>query len=411
MTASESQDGRLSEFTLALLEGTGWYTPDYSMADPLFWGKGQGCDFLNQTCYNKATSQARFSEFCTTRQSTGCTFTGTAKAVCGTQNDYTSANLLPQFDYFGDNSVMLDPFCDNCPYFYGISNLGCTNPSNTIKQISEEVYGDGSMCFMGNLGKKAALSNNVAYCFKQTVRNLLRYIRNINIISVLKYFLDYIQYNYKLETLQLIALLVQLLPFQVYYFSLFYSIFLGYQGTIQCPDSYTFCTTKALQYCKRGCLGRGECVDGVCVCNEGYSGESCLMRVYLVYFYPFLILLKTDLSEPSDNTFLHPLAIYIGLGIIGVVIIVGVIVNRCQKRRERAHEKAGYLSVHGVTGQPMKLGKAYQSPSKSQNKSQGRQGATSNTEMLRQQALEKNAPSKTKGTDALAAIRGVRNKM
>ena len=170
MTASEGQDGRLSEFTLAALEGTGWYTPDYSMADPLFWGKGKGCEFLDQTCYNKDAHEARFpDEFCSTRKASGCTFTGRAKAVCGTRNDYTDSLLSPSFNYFGDNSVMLDPFCDNCPYFYGISNLGCTNPSNTIKEISEEFYGPGSMCFMGTVSRNAALSSPIAYCFKQTV--------------------------------------------------------------------------------------------------------------------------------------------------------------------------------------------------------------------------------------------------
>jgi len=39
MTANDIVDARISEFTLALLEGTGWYEVDYDMADPFTWGK------------------------------------------------------------------------------------------------------------------------------------------------------------------------------------------------------------------------------------------------------------------------------------------------------------------------------------------------------------------------------------
>jgi hypothetical protein len=37
MTASQMDDFRITEITLALLESTGWYTPDYSMAEPCIW--------------------------------------------------------------------------------------------------------------------------------------------------------------------------------------------------------------------------------------------------------------------------------------------------------------------------------------------------------------------------------------
>ena len=109
-----------------------------------------------------------------------------------------------------------------------------------------------------------------------------------------------------------------------------------------------------------------------------------------------------DPEDSFDTTFLHPLAVYIGLGIIGVVIVVGLIVNRIQKRREKVEERSSYISVHGVVGKPMKLGKTYQN--------RGRQDTT-NTESLRQQALTYNAPNRTRGTDALSVIRGARNKV
>jgi hypothetical protein len=50
MTASSMQDGALSKFTLAFFEDSGWYKVDYSLAEEMYWGKNQGCDFMNKLC-------------------------------------------------------------------------------------------------------------------------------------------------------------------------------------------------------------------------------------------------------------------------------------------------------------------------------------------------------------------------
>mmetsp|Transcript_39949 Transcript_39949/g.35662 ORF Transcript_39949/g.35662 Transcript_39949/m.35662 type:complete len:96 (-) Transcript_39949:838-1125(-) len=50
MTSNDIDDARISKFTLAFLEGTGWYIVNYSMAEPFYWGKDQGCDFYNGPC-------------------------------------------------------------------------------------------------------------------------------------------------------------------------------------------------------------------------------------------------------------------------------------------------------------------------------------------------------------------------
>ena len=39
MTANSKEDMSLSIFTLAFLEGTGWYQVNYSKADEITWGK------------------------------------------------------------------------------------------------------------------------------------------------------------------------------------------------------------------------------------------------------------------------------------------------------------------------------------------------------------------------------------
>jgi leishmanolysin-like peptidase len=49
---------RVSKFTLALFEDTGWYKANYSFAEPLKFGKNAGCDFLNKKCVDPSTGKA-----------------------------------------------------------------------------------------------------------------------------------------------------------------------------------------------------------------------------------------------------------------------------------------------------------------------------------------------------------------
>ena len=50
MTGTHTQNPLYSRITLALMEDTGWYLPNYDMADPLKWGRGLGCDFVLKSC-------------------------------------------------------------------------------------------------------------------------------------------------------------------------------------------------------------------------------------------------------------------------------------------------------------------------------------------------------------------------
>lgn len=56
-----------SRLTLALLEDSGWYLPDYSRAQPLAWGRGAGCDFATKSCLevtDRAREAGRGQVFC-----------------------------------------------------------------------------------------------------------------------------------------------------------------------------------------------------------------------------------------------------------------------------------------------------------------------------------------------------------
>ncbi len=170
MTASSTIDSRISEFFLALLEGTGWYFPDYSMAEPMFWGKGKTCDFLDTKCIiSKATA---FSDhFCTKLDVDSCTFSNEAYGVCGnTVKTDTSSSLNSNWNYFGSNIVVIDSFADNCPYYYSYSLTECQDSSNSAINLSGgEYFGEGSSCFTGTLGNSGTKSSQAPFCFKYTV--------------------------------------------------------------------------------------------------------------------------------------------------------------------------------------------------------------------------------------------------
>lgn len=50
MTGTHTQNPVYSRLTLAMMEDTGWYTANYSMAQPLHWGHNLGCNFAMGSC-------------------------------------------------------------------------------------------------------------------------------------------------------------------------------------------------------------------------------------------------------------------------------------------------------------------------------------------------------------------------
>jgi len=169
MTASEIADARLSEFTLAVFESTGWYEVNYDMAEPFYWGKDKGCAFYMEACYDKNTSTPNFEEFCSPLAEYGCSYHGRFQAYCGTPyTGMTDPFLNENFDYFNNNTRMADVFGDNCPYFVEYSASDCADPAAERFALMEnhEHYGKGSKCFMGNLfPNSAGMSRDFAYCF------------------------------------------------------------------------------------------------------------------------------------------------------------------------------------------------------------------------------------------------------
>jgi len=226
MTSGVIDGRRITEFDLAMLEGSGWYMPNYTFAEPFFFGQGEGCSFLKEDC---SLANADFPDFCT-GSSRGCTQVGRGGGVCtsDTRSDGCRYNI-PDIDYDCENTAA----ADNARY------------------PELQVFGRtaGSKCFEGTLTKLTS-SSQTSWCFKYTCSGSgLTTSLSVNIGGAIA----------KCVTGGQIKLS-------------------GYNGYIQCPDPLTFCNTVGKKYCPRGCVGRGTCVNNTCVCNSGFTGVDCALR-------------------------------------------------------------------------------------------------------------------------------------
>ncbi|KAF3320455.1 Leishmanolysin-like peptidase [Carex littledalei] len=77
MTGSVDTRSVVSKMTLALLEDSGWYQANYSMAEGLEWGRNQGTEFVTSPC-----SLWRGAYRCNSTQLSGCTYNREAEGYC-----------------------------------------------------------------------------------------------------------------------------------------------------------------------------------------------------------------------------------------------------------------------------------------------------------------------------------------
>lgn len=180
MTASAIKDVRVTEFALALLEGTGWYQVDYSLAEPVTYGKNKGCPFLDTKCVGSGGTTT-FDEFCSPLTNFGCSWTQRGGAACGAGGIATYSGLSSTMNYWGNNTVVSDTFSDNCPNYQIYSNLDCEDSTlqSGATLPSSEFYGYGGKCFMGTLVDINAgyiYLDPWGYCFKKIVSQIERSI-------------------------------------------------------------------------------------------------------------------------------------------------------------------------------------------------------------------------------------------
>jgi len=217
---------RITEFSLGMLEASGWYDVDYSYAEPFFYGQGQGCDFINAQC---SSSRAQFDEYCT-GSSRGCAPHGR-----------------------GGGSCRSDSIMDGCKFYYPSEDYDCDNDNgyDNARLPDLQVYGRGagSKCFTGTLNTRSS-NSLTTFCFKYTCTG-----------SGTDTQVEVQVGNNKVVCTQEGTQTVD-----------------GYYGVVNCPDPLTFCNGPGKKYCPRGCMGRGTCINGKCECNSGFSGVDCALR-------------------------------------------------------------------------------------------------------------------------------------
>jgi len=216
---------RVSEFSLTFLEGSGWYVPDYSYAEPFFFGQGQGCNFISAT----ASTASKYDEYCS-GSDRGCSNSGIAGGKCYSDSKTDGLKYVnPDEDYHCENADAED---------YA-----------RLPDLQVFGRGTGSKCFVGTLNTKKS-NTKTSFCFKHSCSGsgsntqLTLQVGNKNVVC-------------DREGERTVD---------------------GYYGSINCPDPLTFCNTVGKKYCPRNCLGRGSCVNNKCVCKSGYSGVDCAER-------------------------------------------------------------------------------------------------------------------------------------
>jgi len=223
MTSGLVYQQSYSELTLAMLEATGWYEPNYEYADSFLWGKGQGCSFLTKSCQSPGFN---FEEFCS-GGGKGCTVPGRGGGYC--QDDVRS---------------------DGCKFYHPREEMDCENPDSISSARLPELQSFGreanSKCFSGDLTSDFSASPTT-FCFKYKCQG-----SGENTIL-------------EIQMSQQSLICTEEGPLEV----------AGYNGSINCPDPLTFCRTVGRKTCPRGCMGRGTCVHGTCVCKRGFTGKDC----------------------------------------------------------------------------------------------------------------------------------------
>ncbi|XP_055381355.1 leishmanolysin-like peptidase [Condylostylus longicornis] len=175
MTGTHTQSPVFSRITLALMEDSGWYRANYSMAQPLSWGYKLGCDFAMRSCKSWIESNMESGRsihpFCSKVKrdplQTECTNDRNSVALCNlVRHEYELPRQYQNFDhikhvprgqegYYG-GSVSL---ADHCPYIQEftwrskniiVRGSHCQYQDNNPKpekNFALEAYGLNSKCF------------------------------------------------------------------------------------------------------------------------------------------------------------------------------------------------------------------------------------------------------------------------
>ena len=123
---SYTEEEAISEFTLALLEDTGFYKPYYYTGGLMRYGKGKGCDFVKKKCViNKEINPKFENEFFDTLYSTDTKIDSSCSSgrLSRTYRFHSEYNDIPSYyRYFQNEKNGGFPSADYCPVSREISS-------------------------------------------------------------------------------------------------------------------------------------------------------------------------------------------------------------------------------------------------------------------------------------------------
>ncbi|KAK7199372.1 major surface protease gp63 [Novymonas esmeraldas] len=144
LMAGTTVAGIYSAITIAAMEDLGFYKGNYSMAEPMMYGRNAGCGLVTDECVVNGVS--RFPEmFCGSADATNlvCTSDRLSVGFCYLVNH--ASPLPPQFQYFSNATLGgADVTMDYCPYVEPYSETKCSFDGQFL---NGSVYGATSRCF------------------------------------------------------------------------------------------------------------------------------------------------------------------------------------------------------------------------------------------------------------------------
>ncbi|KAI3759066.1 hypothetical protein L6452_06639 [Arctium lappa] len=249
MTGSVDTRSVVSKMTLALLEDSGWYQANYSMADRLDWGRNQGTEFVTAPC-----NLWKGAYHCNTTQFSGCTYNREAEGYCPIVN-YSGdlpqwARYFPQANKGGQSSL-----ADYCTYFVAYSDGSCidTNSARVPDRMLGEVRGSSSRCMASSLVRNGFVRGSMTQgngCYQHRCINMTLEVAIDGIWKPCPEAGGPVQFP-------------------------------GFNGELICPAYHELCSVNPLlisRPCPNSCNSNGDCVDGKCICFLGFDGHDCSKR-------------------------------------------------------------------------------------------------------------------------------------
>jgi hypothetical protein len=160
----------VTALTLALLEDSGWYLPNYEVAQNSPFGLGRGCEFVDEKCVQSGglPEWAR-GTFCNNPSDIGCSSDRENVAFCDIAK--WNGDLPTGYQYFSDptmgGGLIQSDFCPAYTTTYKFDSEGeslsldCTNKAINDMWIKgeDETFGTSSRCFETSNGARGMCLN------------------------------------------------------------------------------------------------------------------------------------------------------------------------------------------------------------------------------------------------------------